>query len=975
MLTLVLRRMFGNRWIVACLFLGTIVAIAMISSVPIYTAGILQRMLTKDLESYQTEEGRYPGDYLLRATFDVSPQHPENLDAFEEIDRYFRRQVPENVGLPVRAGSTNLEVHYLKARSLRPDRDRRDAGNVRLVAIPGVDDRIAVTDGRMYATEPVSGVYEVMVTERALEELGLRIGERLAISDLSTGAQDFMEVRVVGTWEPADFADQFWFRELWTYRNSFLLPYALFERDFVESDAPLLSKVQWYRAFDYYEISTDEAQRLVSAYLQHRRWMSSYDLFWEISAPAVQTLTQYTVRERRLRIILWVIQAPVMLMLAFYVFMVANILMDSRKNEIAVVKSRGWTTLRVFVSYVLESVILSLAAVLIGPVLGLLLCSVLGASNGFLEFVNRSALALSLDWTAYAYSLLAALVLVATMLIPAYFASRTSIVLYKQQRSRPGRRPLWQRAWLDIAFIAVSVYGLYAYGIRREALAAGGVAGSDVAIDPLLFVISTLFVLGAGLFYLRLFPLLIRGVFLLGRKRWPPILYASFIQIERSSAGKNFLMLFLIMSLAIGLFSAAAARSVNGTMEQRIRYEVGADLTVRGLWERDPSGAVDDSLPPGDLGLEGGASDATTGAATPDSGAAGHSSGTVARAPGPPRFREPPFLPYTQLEHVEHAAKVFRKTGVRCTLTDGSDIRGDVLLMGIVSDDFGRTAWFRASLLPHHWWRYLNVLAEHPRAVLLSSTFRDAGVKLGDPVRFSWRSGQVVEATAAAFVDYWPTFNPAKETAGRGSYLIVANLPWLQGMTAVEPYDVWLKRRPGTTSEEIYREFDEKGIRLVEIVDAGQQVLRAKNDPLVQGLNGGLTLGFLTTLAMSAVGFLVYWIMNIQQRFLQFGIVRAMGITKGGIVRMILTEQLLVTAAAVIGGMLIGGLASRLFVPLLEVAYTAAEQIPPFQVIVAGRDYIRVSGWVLIVLASSMWALASIVSRLDVTAALKLGEE
>ena len=62
---LVFRKIINNKWMMLCLLGGFIIVIAMVSSVPIYTDGILQFMLTRDMKDYQTKTGKYPGRYQL----------------------------------------------------------------------------------------------------------------------------------------------------------------------------------------------------------------------------------------------------------------------------------------------------------------------------------------------------------------------------------------------------------------------------------------------------------------------------------------------------------------------------------------------------------------------------------------------------------------------------------------------------------------------------------------------------------------------------------------------------------------------------------------------------------------------------------------------------------------------------------------------------------------------------------------------
>ena len=88
------------------------------------------------------------------------------------------------------------------------------------------------------------------------------------------------------------------------------------------------------------------------------------------------------------------------------------------------------------------------------------------------------------------------------MLVPAYLSSRTTIVIYKQRKAR-SRIFAFKKLFIDIALLGIAGYGLYAYKMRQQALMIAGVSGTDLAIDPLLFIISTLFILGAGLVFLR----------------------------------------------------------------------------------------------------------------------------------------------------------------------------------------------------------------------------------------------------------------------------------------------------------------------------------------------------------------------------------------------------------------------------------------------------------------------------------------
>ena len=49
-----------------------------------------------------------------------------------------------------------------------------------------------------------------------------------------------------------------------------------------------------------------------------------------------------------------------------------------------------------------------------------------------------------------------------------------------------------------------------------------------------------------------------------------------------------------------------------------------------------------------------------------------------------------------------------------------------------------------------------------------------------------------------------------------------------------------------------------------EVAYLDQKIIESKNDPLLQGFNGMLTLGFIITMFVCVIGFLIYWILSIK---------------------------------------------------------------------------------------------------------------
>ena len=148
-----------------------------------------------------------------------------------------------------------------------------------------------------------------------------------------------------------------------------------------------------------------------------------------------------------------------------------------------------------------------------------------------------------------------------------------------------------------------------------------------------------------------------------------------------------------------------------------------------------------------------------------------------------------------------------------------------------------------------------------------------------------------------------------------------------------------------------------------------------KNDALFQGTNGILTMSFIVILILCCTGFLIYWILSIRQRELLFGVFRAMGMTKKEIIQMLINEQIFSSGVSIVMGAALGILASRLFVPLVQIFYASTDQAVPLQVMFQTLDMIRLFSVVAIVIIICMIVLGKLISRINISQALKLGED
>ncbi len=955
MLLIVLRKMQANKWMVLCLLLGTVLAVGMVSSIPLYTEGVLNRMLRLDLEQFQRDTNIYPGRYSIKVNLESLYTESSQTEAFRFFDNYMHESVYSELRLPVMTEAKQKTSAAMETTMKKTPQNPEGKGITRFFTIPGFENHVTIETG----TYPLDAVYdengrlivEAMISREMLVRDGYEVGvdyPAIALNKKMGG----VVFRIKGIYIQ-NSGDPFWY-DMNSSMNEYMIvgPNAFDALAFGKPELPFISSVEWYYALDYHAISIENLSHVLETFRLHAKKVEGFGS-GGLRIPAMTILEGYETRETELRLMLTVLQVPILLMLAFYIFMVAQLIVEFERNEISVLKSRGASRRQIIYSYMIESVIIGGIALVLGPALGWFICSVLGASNGFLEFVSRTKLPMALSVNTFKYALAAVFFTGVMMLIPAIIQSKRDILEQKLSRSKP-KAPIWKKFFLDIILLGVSFYGLYSYQMRQETLAATPVSGSAVPVDPLLFMISTLFIMGAGLLFLRIYPYILKLVFAAGRRFWSPQLYASFITVSRSGGQEQFLMIFLVLTLSLGIFNANAARTINLNVEEKLVYQAGADIAAVPVWmsnQRAPDSE------------EGPVSSFAPSVNTMD---AGYGDDRIVT------YIEPSFEPWENLEGVENVAKVY--VNDRVSLTVAGTSNAVTRIMAIEPSKFAKVAFMPDGLLRPHWYNYLNLMSYEPAACLVTRSYQDQyHIKPGDTIKISWARQAPLELRVYGVVDYWPTFNPYDKT--KGDKMVVCNLDFVRAKLAVEPYQTWIKRAQGATSQDVYNAIEASELRVTELIDSRQQLVRVKNDPILQGANGAMTMGFIVTMLVSSIGFIIYWILSIKGRVLQFGILRAMGLSLPKLVGMLFSEQIMISVVSIFMGVLLGGIAAKVFVPMLQMVYSAQQQVPPFRVVASPDDYIKIYIIIGAMLVVGFTILGVLLSRIRVAQALKLGED
>lgn len=917
------------------MLLGSLLLIATVVSFPLYRTAAFDRMLQDEMETWTRQQGDWPA----MNTITLISKKDGGGKTISKVESLMS-EIYDKLG--VREKETVYYYSLAKADiSSLMNRSDEKTVSLRLSSLSGLPLHASMLAGQMYSEDGLDedGNIEVVISQTCMVDAGLLVGETLEYDALKGPDGNKIRLKVTGVYEEATTGDFYWQNTPEELNMVCFMEENLFHDMFTGKNAGKYTiTCTYYSMFEYGDLrATDVAQ--ICEYTDYLTQESPYRSTLK-EPPYREILDGFEKKQSRIEATLFILQVPVLILLAAFLFMISGQMYDMERNEISVLKSRGSSGGQIFRLYLYQSLFLTLLGALGGIPLGTVFCRFLGSARNFLEFEAKGQMQLVWTLDAVYYGIAAVGVCILIMTLPALKHSRLTIVKLKQQKALK-KRSWWEICFLDIICLAVAAYGYYSFSRNQSALVEDVLMGK--ALDPLLYISSSLFIVGMGLLFLRLQPLLVKGIYALGRGFWRPASYASFMEIIGNGRKQQFIMLFMILTVSLGMFHATVARTILQNAQANVEYLDAADVIIREVWNTNAS-----------------------------------SNGETA---GELRYYEPDYSKYAGLGSARSYTRVIRDEQAYVPY-QGSE-RQQITLLGIHTREFGENTWLDQELLGRHYYELLNELAVEPTGVLVSRNFQtQMEYKVGDTIRYYSNSKKEVRGKIVDFVDYFPGYEPTtvslsaeEEVTTKDNYLVIANYAVLQKSLGTVPYEVWISLKEGQDSQELYQWVLDNDVHVVRYVDRAADLEKSVTDPLMQGTNGILTMGFIVTLILCAVGYLIYWIMSIRSREMMFGVLRASGMHKGEMFFMLINEQIFSGVFAILGGIGIGHLSSRMFVPILQTAYAASNQVLPMELITRQSDMLRLYGVVAGVMALCLVVLIVIVFRMNVAKALKLGEE
>jgi putative ABC transport system permease protein len=662
----------------------------------------------------------------------------------------------------------------------------------------------------------------------------------------------------------------------------------------------------------------------------------------------LEALARYQSNEPALTYLLFAFSVPILSLILAFIGLVAGLFVNQQRGEMAILRSRGASAGQVVGMSLLQGIILGAIALAGGIGLAYLITHAIGKARSFLDFSAAGGLRVSLTPRVIGYGLLGiAIILILQVLIPTLSAAENTIVTYKQERARSFRTAWWQRYWLDALLLIPAGYGLWQLTQQSQKALEGLEGIPDPLQNPLLLLVPALGIFSVALFTLRLVP---RLMDLLSRLLKPSksvgmLMAARYL--ARTPALYSAPLVLLVLTLGLSSFTASLARTLDIQLDKQVHYRVGADMNIFEL-------------------------------------------GTTFNEDNPdPVYTFGPVEDHLSIPEVQSVTRVGRYKFSASAQT--GSLQGAFLAIDRLS--FPSVAYWQRDFASESLGELMNQLAANPTGVLVpNDLLTKQKLKIGDKLRLGVTTGVAgqsipMEATIVGSFDLFPTWYPEKET------MIVGNLEELFLRSGAEyPQEVWLGT--GRDADPEYIVYAVRGFSILLDQQADQSRLvqnglntiikdwssseldirDAQRRPERQGLFGLLSVGFISSALLTVLGFLLYALFSFRRRFIEMGMLRAIGLSIRQMTSLLAAELAFLVLLGIGVGTALGVFASRLFVPFLQIGASAQSQYPPFQLEIAWLSIVEIYVLFALLFFAALAVLSTLLVRMKIFQAIKLGE-
>jgi putative ABC transport system permease protein len=946
------KRLLTQRFLSLASIAGLMIASGFILSVPLYADATYFRLLREELlAGHELDLIQKPVDYApLSFVFEqkAAGKNSPQWKNVEEVDQYLSGAGLRTIDLPILQLVRRFRTD---GYFMFPPRDPNNPGTqyslttANFAFITPMEKTILVVNGT--SPQPFVSLLregdaiEVMANESLANEFGVQVGDTYSLR--TENGQ--IPVNIVGLWRPVDPTAAYWDVKA----ESLLLVHEESYKGIISDRVgDELRNATWMIIADGSSLHAEDVALLQERIKTIESRADTLLPKTALIASPLEALARYQDNAPTLTYLLFAFSVPILSLILAFIGLVAGLFVNQQRGEMAILRSRGASTMQVVGMSLLQGMILGAVALAGGVGLAYVITHSIGKARSFLDFSAAGGLRVSMTPQVLGYGLLGiALILIIQVLIPTLSAAENTIVTYKQERARSFRTTWWQRYWLDVLLLIPAGYGLWQLTQQSQKALEGAEGIPNPLQNPLLLLVPALGIFSVALFTLRLVPRLMELISRLLKPSKSVGMLMAARYLARTPALYSAPLVLLVLTLGLSAFTASLARTLDSQLDKQVHYQVGTDVNLYEL-------------------------------------------GTTFNEDNPnPVYTFGPVEDHLSIPGVQSATRVGRYK-FSATAQTGS-LQGTFL--GIDRLTFPSATYWQRDFASEQLGVLMNELAANPSGVLVPNPLlTKQKLNVGDTLRLAITTGVAgqsipMEAPIVGSFDLFPTWYPEDGT------MIVGNLEELFLRAGAEyPHEVWLSTTLDADPELIAYSVRGFSILLDQQADQSKLVQNGLNTivkdwssaelnirdeqrrPERQGLFGLLSVGFVSSALLTVLGFLLYALFSFRRRFIEMGMLRAIGLSIQQMTSLLAAELAFLVLLGIGVGTALGVFASRLFVPFLQIGASAQSQYPPFQIEIAWLSIAQIYVLFTLLFVAALAVLSSLLVRMKIFQAIKLGE-
>ena len=569
-----LRRVLSAPRLSAVLLIGSLLAVALAASAPIFIEAV------RDLGLRQILRDAEPADLDLRF---LQNGLAADRTAIEDVRDVLASEASDAASGLIVGDTFALRSGGYIVRTADQPADAETL-NATFAAQSDLPQRVELREGRLPQPGGADGAIEIALERRQAAAFGLQIGDELIAQPFWLGAPAESRAVIVGLFEPPDDV------RAWSTLDVGFLPLSardtelrfwtteddLLGRLAQQSPTLRLALLQRFR-LDVSGLVAATAQaageRLEVMETRLAQQLPRLDQGSELTG----LLTRFRERFRFAQGSLMMVVLQLVGAVLVYSVIAAAMLAEQRTEDTAWLRSRGARRRDIALLHIVEAAVLTLPAVALGPLIGMGLVSLLGFVPPFDETLGGGLLPARLPPLAWYVALGAGGLALLAQAIPAYRATGQTIVTTRRARGRPPES--WrQRALTDVAIVALGALLIF------ELQFAGGPVDTplvgETRIEWLAVITPTVLMAVAGLAVLRLFPPIMRALARLATAwRWlTPLLGAWYLGRTPTHYARTVLLLAIAGALAV--FAGSFRGTLESSYDARALHAAGSQTRL-----------------------------------------------------------------------------------------------------------------------------------------------------------------------------------------------------------------------------------------------------------------------------------------------------------------------------------------------------------------------------------------------------------